>query len=415
MYVGMNAHGSAGPSLAIAIAASLLLASAAAHAQPRPRPLPRPEAEFPEPFSAISGLRELRDGRVLVADSRDKTLQLLDFARGTATPVGRAGAGPGEWSFPSSLYPLTGDSTLMVDAGNNRYFLIAPNGTGTTTAPIPDDASIFRSDLVGIDDAGRMLLVADRRPRRPTDGSVGVGDVLRYDRRRARVDTVARLAQPEGEQTAARMLPGGMMQMVTNLPFAARDLAAIAPDGRIAVVRAAPYRVEWIAPDGTRLVGPEAPSPDIRVTKAEQEAFAKSQVRPGAILVRGPTGAAPARASAPAGSPASAAPPRRRSLPKVSPADVEAIFNPSMTWPAVKPPFLSGAVHMAPDGRVWVLRTRAHDDSIPTYDVFDASGRVADRVALPTGTRLVALGRGTAYLARTDEDDLLWLQRVRTP
>ena len=87
--------------------------------------------------------------------------------------------------------------------------------------------------------------------------------------------------------------------------------------------------------------------------------------------------------------------------------------NPDMIWPAVKPPFLSGAVQIAPDGRVWVLRTRAHDDSIPTFDVFDAVGRVVERVALPKRTRLMGFGAGVVYLARTDDDDLVWLQRVR--
>jgi hypothetical protein len=63
---------------------------------------------------------------------------------------------------------------------------------------------------------------------------------------------------------------------------------------------------------------------------------------------------------------------------------------------------------------VWVLRTRAHDDSIPVFDVFDGAGRVVDRVALPKRTRLVGFGAANAvYLARTDDDDLIWLQRVR--
>ena len=81
--------------------------------------------------------------------------------------------------------------------------------------------------------------------------------------------------------------------------------------------------------------------------------------------------------------------------------------------PDVKPPFLGGDVYVAPDGRVWVLRTRAWNDSIPTFDVFDATGRVVERVSLPRRTRLIGFGNGVAYLARIDDDDLVWLQRVR--
>jgi hypothetical protein len=256
-------------------------------------------------------------------------------------------------------------------------------------------------ELAGVDDAGRMLIVVARRPAGPTDGSVGVADVLRFDRRSGRADTVATLARPKGERTAATMLAGGMMQMATNLPLAAQDLAAIAPDGRIAIVRASPYRVEWIAADGGRTLGPVAPASAIRVTDDEKEAFMRAQIRPGAILVRGPSG--PPQTGRPGGA-----------MPKLTSADVRRMMNPDMTWPAVKPPFLSGAVHIDRQGMVWVLRTRAHDDSIPVYDVFDGAGRVVDRVALPKRTRLVGFGAANAvYLARTDDDDLIWLQRVR--
>ena len=386
--------------LALALGASFPCA-ATLRAQPTLRRLPKAEAEYRDPFTTISGLRELADGRVIVADMRDKSLVLLDLARGTSSPVGRQGAGPAEWGMATVLYPLPGDTTLMLDFTNARLFLIGPDGKPATTVRLAEQSPLFSAQLTGVDAAGRMLLVRSRPPAKPTDPSVGVVDVLRYDRISGRVDTVTTLAEPKGEQTGARMLDGGMMQWVTNLPYAARDLAAIAPDGRVAIVRAAPYRVEWIAPDGRRTVGPVAESPNVRITAAEKDDFTRNSIRPGAILVRGaplsPTGK---------GSPARKAP----TMPK---PDLEKIFTPDQRWPAVKPPFLDAALRIAPDGRAWVLRTRAWDDSIPTYDVFDATGRVVERVALPARTKLVGFGRGTLYLARADEDDLAWLQRVR--
>lgn len=368
-------------------------------AQVATRPIGKVDVEYREPFTTISGLRELRDGRVIVSDSRDKSLQLIDLASGTATPVGRAGAGPGEWGFLSRLYALPSDTTMMFDVANGRIFVINPDGKPGTSIRLDENGLLYSTEVLGVDATGRMLLAAERRAARPTDHSVGIADVMRYDQRTGRLDTVAMLARPKGEQTAARMLPGGMMQMATNLPLAAQDLAGIALDGRIAIVRAAPYRIEWIALDGRRTLGPIAAAPEIRITDDEKEAFMRSQVRPGAILVRGPSGPAqPAKG--------------RSATPKLSSADLKAMMNPDMTWPAVKPPFLAGAVHIARDGRVWVLRTRAHDDSIPVFDVFDGAGRVIERVALPKRTRLVGFGSGTVYLARTDDDDLVWLQRV---
>lgn len=378
-----------------------LAAPPAAGAQVATRRLTKAEAEYREPFTSINGLRELGDGRVIVADMRDKALVLIDMVRGTSTPVGRQGAGPGEWGMATVLYALPGDTTLMLDFSNARLFLIGPDGKPATTVRLAEQSPLYSAQLTGVDAAGRMLLVRSRPPAKPTDPSVGVADVLRYDRITGRVDTVATLAEPRGEQTAARMLDGGMMQWVTNLPYAARDLAGIAPDGRIAIVRASPYRVEWIAPDGHRTVGPVAEAPNVRITGAEKDDFTRNSVRPGAILVRG--GPLPPAGK---GSPARKAP----AMPK---PDLEKIFTPDQQWPAVKPPFLDGALRVAPDGRAWVLRTRAWDDSIPTYDVFDATGRVVERVAFPARTKLVGFGRGVLYLVRADEDDLAWLQRVR--
>jgi hypothetical protein len=101
------------------------------------------------------------------------------------------------------------------------------------------------------------------------------------------------------------------------------------------------------------------------------------------------------------------------SKPRPSAADVDAMTNPAMTWPAVKPPFPNSGAMVASDGRLWVPRTRAHNDSIPTYDVFDATGRVVERVVLPKGARLLGFGKGVVYLSRSDEDELLYLQKYR--
>ncbi|MCC6930988.1 MAG: hypothetical protein IT359_18500 [Gemmatimonadaceae bacterium] len=380
------------------------LAPSTGRAQAPLRRLARSDAEHREPFTSISGLRELSDGRVLVADVREKTLQLIDLSRGTSRAVGRQGAGPGEWGSVSELVALPGDTTMMIDVANGRVFLVGPDGTPAPPVRMAENSPLLWSQLVGADAAGRLLLVKSRAPSTPTAGSVGTADVMRLDRRSARVDTVATLAEPKGELTAARILGGGMMQLVTNLPFASRDLAAIAPDGRIALVRSAPYRVEWIAPDGTRREGAVAASPNIPVTAAEKADFARRSVRPGGILIRRGPAAPPQKEGA-------GATPQPRT-PTMSKLDVEKLFTPDQEWPAVKPPFLDAAVRVAPDGRVWVQRTRAWDDSIPTFDVFDAAGRVVERVALPRRTRLVGFGTKSLYLARTDDDDLVWLQRV---
>jgi hypothetical protein len=196
-----------------------------------------------------------------------------------------------------------------------------------------------------------------------------------------------------------------MLQTFTNLPLAARDVAAVTPAGDLALVRAEGYRVEWIGADGRRSVGAPAASSNVRVTQAEREAFVRSQVRPGTIVVSG--GAQAAQSAAGRGG-------ARARTPTFT-GDVDALFSPDMIWPDVKPPFLANAAHAAADGSVWVLRTRAHDDPTPTFDVFDRTGRVTMRVALPDGTRLAGLGQSGVYVVRTDADDLQYLDRYAYP
>ena len=79
--------------------------------------LTKPEAEFAEPFDQVSGVRELGNGRVVVADVFAKSVAMADFRSGALTKIGREGQGPGEYAFPVNVLALPGDTTLIVDPG----------------------------------------------------------------------------------------------------------------------------------------------------------------------------------------------------------------------------------------------------------------------------------------------------------
>ena len=111
--------------------------------------------------------------------------------------------------------PPLGDRTLMPDFSKYRYFITATDGKPRVTPLLSKSGPDSNGELVGIDAMGRMLLVADRRPKWPMDGAVGIADLLRFDRRTHRVDTVATLTQPAGEKTAACAMDAGMMRMVS--------------------------------------------------------------------------------------------------------------------------------------------------------------------------------------------------------
>ena len=352
--------------------------------------------EFPEPFTRVTSIRALGDGRVLVADGRDRILHLVDFRAGTAAKVGRDGSGPGEYGIPQNLVALPADTTLLYDPINGRLLVILPGGTPGPLLRIPELDPATRGPPRAADTRGHFFYEVSRPVEPGGLYQAGKVDIVRLDRATRRMDTLGTLQLPEKLSTGARQLPGGMLQSFTNKPLAARDVAAFAVDGRVAIVRAADYRVEWLGPDGARTAGPPTPFSRIRIDAAEREAFLASQTRPGNIIVRGPAGGAPPGAGAPRAAP--------------MPRGGDPFSDQPVEWPDHKPPFLAGAAIVAPDGRLWVLKTRAHDDSMPVYDVFDGAGRLVERIAIPQRTRLAGFSH-VVFLVRTDADDLEWLGR----
>src|SRR5687767_14747278 len=92
----------------VVFASSLLLVPALLPSQ-TVRGLTRPTATSDESFSNITAVRELPDGRVVVADAKERRLAILDFARGTATQLGRSGGGPNEYGNVNTLTRGPGD------------------------------------------------------------------------------------------------------------------------------------------------------------------------------------------------------------------------------------------------------------------------------------------------------------------
>src|SRR5690348_6381149 len=91
-----------------ALGASLILGVTPLLAQQVPTvPLGPSTARFAEPFTTVGGVREVAPGKVIVVDPRDRVAELIDLASGATTKVGHEGSGPGEFQFPSALFPLS--------------------------------------------------------------------------------------------------------------------------------------------------------------------------------------------------------------------------------------------------------------------------------------------------------------------
>jgi hypothetical protein len=90
--------------------------------------LTKPDVEFPEGFTNVGQIRELRDGRLIFHERCERVVKLLDFSSGEATQVGRTGSGPGEYRLPASLLALSGDSSAIYDISARRFLVLLPDG-----------------------------------------------------------------------------------------------------------------------------------------------------------------------------------------------------------------------------------------------------------------------------------------------
>jgi hypothetical protein len=384
------------------------------------RTLAKPDIEYGEPFSQLVGVRELKDGRVIVGDTRDRTLQIIDLAAGRATPIGREGSGPDEWLSPQRVLAWPGDSTLVHDPQNNRVLIVAPNGRpvrtfdpagalGTPPAPGAGRGGVapgrgaaggrnvqFRGGAAprGSDSRGRLyyqgpgvtigadfsIVQSDTSPIVRFDPASNTHDTIAYVHLAPRPTAQPRPVDAGGGR--AMMLFGGQAT-----PFAPADDWNVTFDGRVVVARVADYRIDVVGADGKLTRGTPTRYTPVPVTEEDKAAWRRAQQ-----TARG------------GGAQLTTAGGETRTIP-LPPAQEPA------EWPEHKPPFQNFSVWPAPNGEVWVLRTGAASDKASTADVFNAQGRQIAKVVFPERTRLVGFGANSAYLARVDDDDLLYLQR----
>lgn len=368
--------------------------------------------EFAEPFSQIIGLVELRDGRLLVSDSKENEVRLIDFAGGVASPVSRKGAGPLEYQYGGLLLGAA-DSSVLYDMMQRRFLLFSPTGTpvrtvlfGTNTG----DPMSFMSMMqpVWVDASGRVygqsmgMSMPGMNARGGGAPNVSFADTValqRFDLRTGRTDTLARIRNLSTQVAPKMEMGANGMRMTMSAPnFDPMDVWTVLPDGTVAVLRDGDYRVRFVSASGVR-VGPAVPHTSIPVTAAMRRAMVDStRAQMGKSL--GAMNKARAEAGASGGA-----------MPKI-----EFDVREPVRWATHMSPYMS--VLATPDGSLWVGTPNPGmflDERSTQYDVLDASGALVARVALAKGERLVTVGRGTVYTIRTDADDLQYLRRYALP
>lgn len=350
--------------------------------------LTTPDRVLTERFSQVRGIRELGNGKVIVVDRLDRGLLAADFSTGTVTKIGKNGRGPGEYTLISGLVPMAGDSTLAFDEGNGRFALIGPDLRIVRTFTLVLPGLGLPVGARGVDREGRYYLripgwMFQHNLRRDTL------PIVRFDLARNRVDT---LAYAKG--STARPAVEHRVMGVPYVIFAAEDGWAVAPDGRIAVVRSGDYHVEWYAPGRPVVRGPPVPFTPRRVTAADRFAYIKHFVENSGMSGKDPSGGGGVSAG-----------------PSMTDAELQVITDHG-DFASVHPPFTDRAPILAPDGTLWVERSVPRE-APESWDLFDGAGVLTARVTLPAGRRLAGLGAGRAYLLATDDEGLERVERYR--
>jgi hypothetical protein len=357
-----------------ALLAGLLLGQAPAETRLRP-----PTVRLDQEFTRIVGLRELGDGRVLVADAGEKRLVVIDFAKSLVAQIGREGNGPGEYAQVALLASLGPDSTLMPDASNRRWLVLHNDRIVRTIAPEHPAITGSRGAVRSTDEQGRGMTTT-APPIRGGGQAMGKSDsvaVLLVTLSSGATDTVARLrTAPLTVWTeldnAGKVTRAGL----TYPPFSVGEESLLFPDGWLAVARLDPYRVDWRTPGGRWISGAPLPFTGRLVDARERKAY----------LAR-----------------------------RASTSGRAAAVPPDDSWPATIPPFQPFPLIAVPDGSLLILRTPTADHPGHQYDRIDRRGRLIARVELPATERLVAIGARGAYVLATDDDGIQRLQRHPWP
>lgn len=355
--------------------------------------LAAPVATYADGLGSMRGVRELSDGRVLVADGLGEALIVWTPGAGADTLM-NTGQGPEEYRVPDGLFPLPNDGTLLVDLGNARLTEIGSDLSFGETWPLAEGGMGPGMTIripVGTDDQGRIYF------QQRVGGMMNMSDtalIARFDPASDATDHLGSVRLPEQKREES----GGANNRSVNIrpvPLSPQDAWNVAWDGRVAVARAGDYRLDWIDAEGAVARGGPVAYQPVSIRRADQEAWLETLGGGLAISMESDGG------------------PPRMSFNRMGGSDQ--LGDPDdYEWPDEKPAFPGSAVRVDAQGHAWVERHRSAGEP-RLFDVFDASGNRVHQVELPVDRRLVGFGEGTVYLTRSDQYDFAWLEQYAAP
>jgi hypothetical protein len=336
------------------------------------------DAKLPARFGNLSNVIELRDGRVLFADTKNKLFLRGDLKSGKVDTIGtRVDSlskvrSAGEYRFPGWTAHLAGDTIALVDFSAIRTTLWSEAGRPLGVLPIKEVAGntpVLLYDTVGhgykIDYQAVLGGGEPGRALRPDSIPV-----LRLTVKGGSADTVALLAGPEyGDATF-----GEQVQQSAKV-FAPNDFFGVLPDGTAWIARGRENRVDWRSPDGRWTHGKAHPYTRMPVTQADKDRVL-AQVR-------------------------------EHGKQFGMPQDLRIVYP----FAETKPPFDFALGR--PNGEVWLQRPQSQADAALIYDVFNRKGVWEREVTFPRGSTLAGFGRESVYGSVKNEDGTRTVGRFR--
>jgi hypothetical protein len=299
LALSAQAQGGATPPTPVPAAAGQAPVTPAAALPPLPGPEVRKiasaQAVSTEALGAVSSVRHLPDGRVLLNDGvrrrlllLDSTLKIQSVVLDSLTEVENAyGTRAGQ------MLAYRGDSTLFIDPATLAMLILDGSGRIVRVRAVPRAQDVnwitnpnFTYGVPGFDPTGRFIfrVPATTAPPAvappagipyfpsPPDSAFVVG--LHLDTRK--VDTLGSVRIPKTVYSM-RMEPEGYYSInVAPNPLPLTDEWALTADGSVAFVRGLDYRVEYRAPDGTMTSSDKLPFPWVRMSDSAKIAFADS-------------------------------------------------------------------------------------------------------------------------------------------
>jgi hypothetical protein len=232
-----------------------------------------------EKIGAVTSVRELPDGRVLLNDGTSRRLLLLD----TLLQVERVvldSMSEKENTYGNrqgALLPYRADSSIFIDQVSLALLVIDPAGNITRVRSVPraNESYAFASGqgsqgIPGTDARGRLVyrkyaeaappLKAPPRgvPYFPEEADSAFIVALDFDTRK--LDTLGAFKIPV-MQMVIRLAPNGACCTVYPKinPMPVTDEWTLLSDGTLAFVRGIDYRIDYRSPDGTWTSSPKIP------------------------------------------------------------------------------------------------------------------------------------------------------------